>query len=288
MTERVWTVSDALEWMVGHFEREGVDAPRRSAEWLLSSATGLSRVEAYAFYDRPLSEEERAALRDGVRRRAAGEPLQYVTGEMPFRNIVVHVRPGVFIPRPETEVLVDVGLEAIEGVIDPVVVDLCTGSGCVACAIGLEVPAARVFATEISPVAVETARANVERLGLAGRVHVAQADLFEGVPPEMQGAIDLVMANPPYVPSGDLPDLPAEVRGFEPDVALDGGRDGLGMARRIMSEALKWLAPGGALAMELDERCAQRACEGARAWYQEVRVVHDLAGRERVLIGVGS
>lgn len=288
MTERVWTVRDALDWMVGYFEREGVDAPRRSAEWLLSAATGLSRVEAYAYHDRPLSDEERCALHEGVKRRRVGEPLQYVTGEMPFRKIVVHVRPGVFVPRPETEVLVDVGLEAIEGVDNPIVVDLCTGSGCVACAIASEVHSAKVFATDISPVSVEMARANASRLGLADRIDVVRADLFEGVPSEVRGSVNLVIANPPYVPSGDLPDLPAEVIGFEPDVALDGGRDGLDTARRIVSEAREWLAPGGALAMELDEGSIQSAHEGASESYPEVRIVNDLTGRRRVLLGIGE
>jgi release factor glutamine methyltransferase len=111
MGERVWTVKDALDWTVAYFEREGVEAPRRSAEWLLSAATGLSRVEVYAFHERPLSDDERTTLREAVKRRAAGEPLQYVTGEMPFRHLVVRVEPGVFIPRPETEVLVDAALE---------------------------------------------------------------------------------------------------------------------------------------------------------------------------------
>ena len=285
MGERVWTVKDALEWTVAYFEREGVDSPRRSAEWLLSATTGLSRVEVYAFHERPLSDNERQTLRGGVKRRAAGEPLQYVTGEMPFRHIVVRVEPGVFIPRPETEVLVDVALELIADVDEPVVLEMCSGSGCIACAIATERPSARVVATEIAPHSAGVARANVERLGVTDRVTVLEGDLFAEVPLELRGRVDLVIANPPYIPSGDLPELPAEVLGFEPHLALDGGPDGLDVVFRIAVEARPWLAPDGVLAMEIDETCAKHASEGLGEWYQEVRIVRDLAGRDRVVVG---
>ncbi len=285
MAERVWTVKGALDWTVGYLGRGDVDSPRLSAEWLLSAATGLSRVELYAYHDRPLSDDERTTLRETVKRRAAGEPLQYVTGEMPFRHIVVHVRPGVFIPRPETEVLVDVGLMALEGVVNPVILDLCTGSGCVACAIASEIPSAMVYATELSRVSVDTARKNAVRLGVGERVTVVEGDLFTGLPDELQGRVDLVISNPPYIPSSDLPDLTADVLGFEPHLALDGGADGLDVARRIMSGGVEWLAPGGAIALELDEGCVGSGCAGAKEWYQEVRVMRDLAGRDRIVTG---
>jgi release factor glutamine methyltransferase len=285
MGERVWTVKDALDWTVAYFEREEIDSPRRSAEWLLSAATGLSRVEVYAFHERPLTDEERTTLREGVKRRAAGEPLQYVTGEMPFRHIVVRVEPGVFIPRPETEVLVDVALELIADVDEPVVLEMCSGSGCIACAIATERPSACVVATEIAPNSAGVARGNAERLGVTDRVTVLECDLFAAVPEELRGTVDLVIANPPYIPSSDLPDLPVEVLGFEPNLALDGGPDGLDIVRRIASEAQSWLAPGGVLAMEIDETCAKGASEGVGEWYQEVRTVRDLAGRDRVVVG---
>ncbi len=285
MAERVWTVKDALDWTVAYFEREGVEAPRRSAEWLLSAATGLSRVEVYAFHERPLTDEERTTLREGVKRRAAGEPLQYVTGEMPFRHIVVRVEPGVFIPRPETEILVDVALDAIAGVAAPLVLEACTGSGCIACAIATERPDARVVATEISPRSAAVALENASRLGVAGRVTVVECDLFAGVPAELRGSVDVVVSNPPYIPSADLPDLPAEVLGHEPHLALDGGADGLDVVRRIAEQALGWLAPGGVLAMEIDESCGETASKGVGEWYQEVSVIRDLAGRDRVVVG---
>lgn len=285
MSARVWTIKDALDWTVAYFEREGVEAPRRSAEWLLSAATGLSRVEVYAFHERPLAEEERTVLREGVKRRATGEPLQYVTGEMPFRHLVMRVRPGVFIPRPETEVLVDVVLDAIGDLEAPLVLEACTGSGCIACAIATEHPEARVVATELAPVSAAVAVENAERLGIGDRVCVHECDLFSEVPLELQGEVDLVVSNPPYIPSADLLELPNEVSAHEPHLALDGGKDGLDVVRRIAAEAFCWLKPGGVIAMEIDESCGEAASKGVGEWYQEVRVIRDLAGRDRVVVG---
>lgn len=283
--DQVWTVKAALDWCTTFLADKGDEHPRRSAEWLLSAATGLSRVEIYAFHDRPLTAEERATLREGVKRRATGEPLQYVTGEVAFRHLVVKVRPGVLIPRPETEVVVDEALSAIVDVEEPLVADPCTGSGAIALSIAQERPTARVWATDLSHVAVDVARANAERLGLAERVTVAEANLLGGVEEGVRGCLHLVVSNPPYVPSADVPGLPAEVAGFEPHLALDGGPDGLDVFRRLAVDALEWLAPGGAIVVELDERMVRLAAEEAVQWYQDVRVVQDLTGRDRVLVG---
>jgi release factor glutamine methyltransferase len=283
--ERVWSVRDALDWTAEYFGRNAVDNPRRSAEWLLSAATGLSRVELYAHFDRELSDSERAAFRASIERRAAGEPLQYVTGEMPFRHIVLKVRPGVFIPRPETEVLVDEVLAAIDGVVAPVVVDLCTGSGAVAISVAHERPDARVFATEIVPGTADAARENAARCGVADRVTVVAGDLFTPLPEELRGAVHVVASNPPYIPTADLAGLPAEVGGFEPRIALDGGADGLDVVRRIVDGARTWLVPQGALVVETDTTRAQEAVNVMAAWYEGTRVVRDLAGRDRVATG---
>lgn len=286
--EQVWTVKAALEWTAGFLAEKSDEHPRRSAEWLLSASTGLSRVELYAYHDRPLTTEERALLRDAVRRRATGEPLQYVTGEVAFRHIVVKVRPGVLIPRPETEVLVDSVLPAVDAAIaergEALVADLCTGSGCVALAIAQERDRARVWAGDISPIAIEVTTDNIQRLGLAERTRVMQGDLFEALPRDLLGTLDVVVSNPPYVPSADVPTLPAEVAGFEPHLALDGGPDGLAVFRRILEEARRWLRPGGVLGVELDERMARSAASEAEQWYQGSRVVSDLSGRDRIIV----
>lgn len=287
-TSQVWTVQAALDWTSTFLAEKADEHPRRSAEWLLSAATGLSRVELYAYHDRPLTEEERALLREAVRRRAAGEPLQYVTGEVAFRHIIVKVRPGVLIPRPETEVLVEAVLPAVDAAITArataLVADICTGSGCIALAIAQERPAATVIACDISPLAVEVAEENAARLGLTDRVATGVGDLFAALPRELLGRLDVVVSNPPYVPSADVPDLPEEVAGFEPHLALDGGADGLAIYRRILTGAREWLCPGGVIGVELDERTARGAAVEAEEWYQQVRVVSDLAGRDRIVV----
>jgi release factor glutamine methyltransferase len=252
---------------------------------LLSAATELSRVELYAHFDQPLTDDERATFRASIERRAAGEPLQYVTGEMPFRHVVLKVRPGVFIPRPETEVLVDEVLAAIEGVTDPVVVDLCTGSGAIAISVAYERPDARVFATEIVPATAEVASENAARCGVADRVTVLTGDLFDPLPGDLRGTVHAVASNPPYIPTGDLADLPAEVGGFEPGVALDGGADGLDVVRRIAAGAGEWLVAKGALVIETDTTRAQEAVNVMAAWYEGTTVIRDLTGRDRVATG---
>jgi release factor glutamine methyltransferase len=285
--EQVWSVKAALDWTTAFLAEKADEHPRRSAEWLLSAATGLSRVEIYAFHDRPLSAAERTTLREGVRRRAAGEPLQYVTGEVAFRHLVLKVRPGVLIPRPETEVLVDTALPDVRRAIQlrssAKVADLCTGSGCIALSIASECPGASVFATDLSPTAIDVAAENAARLGLDDVVTPLVGDLFSALPDEALATLDVVISNPPYIPSADVPTLPAEIAGFEPHLALDGGPDGLEIYRRILSDAREWLRPGGLLAVELDERMVRKAAEEAVEWYEDVTVVSDLAGRDRIV-----
>lgn len=285
MAERVWTVKDALEWTVEFLGRKADEHPRRSAEWLLSAATGLSRVELYALYDRPLTPDERERYRTLVGKRAEGMPLQYVTGEMPFRHLVMHVEPGVFIPRPETEVLVDVVLEHISDITAPLVADLCTGSGCVAVSVAHEHPGATVWATDVDERAVEAARRNALHAKVADRVQVVHGDLFDPLPAHLRGRFDVVVSNPPYIPSADLPDLPPEVLGFEPGEALDGGSDGLDVFRRIAQESQGWLAPRGLVALELDSRRVAEAAAVLGTSYSCVMVRKDLTGRERIVYG---
>lgn len=348
----VWTVKRMLEWMRGYLERKGDENPRVSSEWLLSEACDLRRIDLYLNPDRPLDAAERDVLRGFVARRGAGEPLQYITGEAPFRYLTVKVRPGVLIPRPETEVLVSealsclpaagrrqaawsaessrqeaaavaelkerlaaaqeggaaAGAAAEAGVADAagagaagagaaagdrpedaaaplLVADICTGSGCIACAIASERPDARVIAVDVAPEAVALARENAAALGLADSVKVLQGDLGAPVPERYLGRFDLVVSNPPYVPTAVLADMPREVAEFEPALALDGGADGLDLFRRLVPWAASALKPGGGFACELHETCLDDAAAIAQAvGFSDVRVVRDLAERPRVLV----
>ena len=305
MPTDIWTIKAALDWTVGYLERKGDSNPRLSAEWLMSEATGLARIELYVNFDKPLSTDERAILRDFVARRGAGEPLQLISGKVAFRYITLFVEPGVLIPRPETEVLVseamaelalprvadhvsmgEQGEEVVEAQLPEMrVIDLCTGSGCIACSIASEYPAAQVLALDIAPKALALAQKNVEHLGLAGRVEVRESDLLAAAPVQSYSTYDLVISNPPYVPTQVCNTLPAEVSDWDPRLALDGGADGLDLFRRFLPDALECLKPNGVLAVELYEGHLSEACALAEAaGFNRVHQVNDLAGRPRVLV----
>ena len=317
MGDETWTVRRILEWIEGYLAQHGDANPRVSAQWLVSEALGVSRMQLFLDAERPLTADERAVLRNWTRRRGAGEPLQYITGETAFRHITVKVRPGVLIPRPETEVLVSEALALLPASPKPqdgldaevlrqyaeltgeeapagalfetaslLVADICTGTGCIACSIAYEHPLTHVIATDISPEAVALAQENVSALALDERVEVVECDLAEGVDDSLLGAFDLVVSNPPYVPTGVLSDIPGEVSDYEPALALDGGPDGLAVFRRLLDWCATALAPGGAFAFELHETCLEdAAAEADYAGFADVRIVDDLAGRRRVLTG---
>ena len=287
-SEELWTVRRILDWTIGFLERKGDEHPRLSAEWLLSNATGLSRVELYMSFDRPLMGEELDLMREGVRRRGAGEPLQYVTGEMPFRHIVLRCEPEVLIPRPETEILVDAALEGVDAsdASMPRVLEVGTGTGCIACSLAVERKNAIVIATDLSPRAARLAQRNADALNVGGRVDVVECDLIAGVPEELMGSFAVLVSNPPYIPSDVVPLLPYEVRGFEPGLALDGGNDGLDVFRRILEVAPAVLAAGGMLCVELFEENVHDAADLVREQdgWTHVEVREDLTHRPRVLV----
>ena len=290
MATEVWTVRRILTWTTGYLGRKGDEHPRLSAEWLLSNATGLSRVEIYMNFDRPLTPDELDLMRNGVRRRGAGEPLQCVTGEMPFRHLVLRCARGVLIPRPETEILVDAALEGVDAsnADMPRVLEVGTGTGCIACSIAGEREQTIVVATDISPQAATLARRNEEALGLGARVEIVECDLVDGVPEQLMGTFAVLVSNPPYIPSAVVPTLPMEVQGFEPGLALDGGQDGLNVFRRLLAVAPKILAPAGMLCVELFEENVHVAADLVRAepGWSTVEVREDLTHRPRVLVAV--
>ena len=287
-----WTIKRVLDWTSGYLERKGDEHPRLSAEWLLAAVTGLSRVELYTNFDRPLQPGELDEMHAAIERRAAGEPLQYVTGEMPFRHIVLRCERGVLIPRPETEILVGVALEGVDRAAaegGARVLEVGTGTGCVALSIASERPGTLVTATDLSPRAVELANRNRDALGLEDVVDVVECDLAAGVDPELMGSFAVLVSNPPYIPTRVLAEeVPAEVRDFEPELALDGGADGLDVFRRLLDLAPVALAPGGTLAVELFEGALDAAADLVRArdGWETVEVREDLTHRPRVLVAV--
>ncbi len=304
--DSIWTIKDILDWCKGYLEHYHDSQPLLSAQWLLSEVTGLSRIELYTHLDQPLSEEERATMREWVVRRAQGEPLQLISGKAPFRYLTIAVEKGVLIPRPETEILVSECFAALdlgktidlvtydnEGleVISPcnaqplAALDLCTGTGCIACSLASEYPAATVLATDIDSHALELAQKNVDELGLTDKVTVLHSDLFEALLPKYETYFDLVISNPPYVPSAVVDSLEGEVADYDPRLALDGGDDGLDVARRIFPDAYRVLKPGGLLGMELfEEHLLQAQMLAQQAGFEHCEIKKDLTGANRVLL----
>jgi release factor glutamine methyltransferase len=256
---------------------------RLDAELLAAHAFGMSRIELYAHFDRPLAASELATYRDLVSRRLAGEPVAYLCGHKEFWSLDLLVDPRVLIPRPDSETLVEEALDRLAGSGAGLrIADVGTGSGALALALAKQRPEAQVFASDISLDALAVARANAERLGLA--VTFVQGDLHQPLLPA--SPFDLMVANLPYIPSADIDGLAAEVRS-EPLLALDGGADGLALVCRLVAGAPELLQPGGCLALEVGAGQAGAVEELLRgAGFGGVRARRDLAGIERAVSGV--
>lgn len=291
MDGRTWTCKDILDWTTSYLERKGDEHPRISAQWLLCAVTSLSRVELYTHFDQPLSPEELAAMHKAIERRVAGEPLQYVTGDTAFRHIIVRCEPEVLIPRPETELLVDFVLDGLPRAADgtpmpALVLEVGTGTGCIACSLARERAKTHVVATDVSPAAIALATRNRDALHLAPYVDIVPSDLAAGIDPALMGHFEALVSNPPYIPSAVIPTLPHEVEGFEPHLALDGGQDGLDIYRRLLDLAPRALRPGGLLAVELFETTLDEAAYLAReqVGWASVEVREDYTHRPRFLV----
>ena len=269
--------SEVLRRAAVYLDRHSVESPQATAEVLLIHVLRTDRAGLYARTE-GLDAREARMFGRAICQRCAGTPVQHLTGEQVFRRLALEVRPGVFVPRPETEVLVEHALGALGDDEGPVVVDAGTGTGAIALAIKDERPGAKVFATDRSPEAVELAGANAERLGLD--VTVIEGDLLQPLPADLRGWVDLVVSNPPYVPPEELEDLPPEVRADPPLALVDDGA----VYGRLAAQALRWLRDGGALALEIDARRGPDVAEVLRRDFVDVRVESDLAGRDRVVV----
>lgn len=391
MPNETWTIKRCLDWTRDYLRDKGDERPRLSAEWLLSGVTGLSRTEIYMSFDKPMSPEELARMHSAVVRRAKGEPLQYIIGETDFRTITVACVPGVLIPRPETELLVEetlkyidadvlgaaasrprsrvelpwnaeiqaareaelataaaqsedrlverelteediaaleedaeleagdsgdsgdeVGLQTTvprdgEGVLGSAsangvntsddddsasqvarVLEVGCGTGCISLSIAAERPEHTCcVAIDIEPRAVDLSIRNRDALGIAPDVvDVRLGNLVSPLNRETEwGTFDVLVSNPPYIPTSVMGNLPHEVADYEPALALDGGEDGLDIFRRLVNAAPHMLKPGGLLACELYEGHLDQAASLCRAaGMREVRVVNDLTNRPRIIL----
>ena len=273
------TLAEVLRRSTGYLEQHGSPTPRLDAELLLAHGLGLSRIELYTQYQRPLDDDELAACRELVRRRGLREPVAYVIGSWGFRGLDLAVDARVLVPRPETELLVDRCLELLDGVERPRVVDVGTGSGAIALSLKSERPDAEVVACDISQDALDVAAANAARLGLDVELHIS--DLLAQVPGD---GFRLVVSNPPYVSEREMADLEPEVAEHEPRLATVAGPDGFEIYRRLLPEAAGRLVDGGSLALECGGGQAPAlVAELAAAGYGQAGIDPDLAGIERVV-----
>jgi len=279
------TVGEALRWGREVLRGAGCESPALDAELLLSEVLGWTRARVLAHPEAALNPAQGAAYRRLVGRRARREPLAYILGRRAFWGMDLKVRPGVLIPRPETELLVE---RALAWVLERggrawsgTVADVGTGSGAVVVALARELPWARFWATDASPEALWVAQENACRQGVVHRIRFARGDWLAPV----EGPVDCIVSNPPYVPSGELDRLAPEIARYEPRPALDGGPDGLAAYRRLVPQAARALSPGGALFLEVGYDQADAVSDLLRGHFPgwKVERVRDLGGHWRVV-----
>lgn len=282
--EETWTILRVLQWTTGHFKRRGIEQPRANAEVLLAHVLEIDRIQLYLHFDKPLGTAELARYRESVRRRAAREPSQYITGRQEFWSLEFEVGPAVLIPRPETEILVERSADLFRESVGTAL-DLGTGSGAVAVALARECPSIRIVGTDRSPEALAVAQRNSARHLVRDRVHFVAMDLFSAfrLP---ACAFDLIVSNPPYIGDADFEDLPPEISRFEPERALRGnGPDGLDIIRRILADARSFLKKDGHLFIEIGKGQAEILLEipPARFGMKRMEFIKDFSDIDRVL-----
>ncbi|MDF1564629.1 MAG: peptide chain release factor N(5)-glutamine methyltransferase [Deltaproteobacteria bacterium] len=277
-----WTVKELLGWTTPFFEKKGASSPRLDAELLLAEVLSCERLQLYLDHDRPVDEDERAAFRRLVERRAAGEPVAYLLGRREFYGRSFRIDSRVLVPRPETELLVDAALALIPGGGQDPVLDLCSGSGCIGVTLAAERPTLSVVAVELSPDAAALARENAEQLGVSERYEQREGDLFEALAEGERFAA--LTANPPYIAPASWEGLPPEVR-HEPRMALLAPEEGLALSRRILREGRAFLLPGGHLLLEHgEEQGPTLRAEALALGWSAAEVRRDLAGHDRLLV----
>ena len=276
------TSREVLRWAVDRLGAE-VPSPQVDAERICMQVLHLDRAQLYSI-DRELTLSERHHIESLVERRRTMEPLQYLTGSQGFRRLDLLVGPGVLIPRPETEMLVEVAIESIKGIEAPRVLDIGTGSGAIALSIATEVPTSRVWATDVSAEAIAWAARNLERMGLENAV-LLQSDLFSQIDSDLRGGFDVVVTNPPYLSEDDLVRATPDIRDHEPLLATVAGPTGLEVTERIVKEAVDWLRPGRPLLIETWTGQWPQLKRVMEQSYDRVKVHPDLNGALRVAEG---
>jgi len=267
MSQKTWTIQEILNVTTEFLKQKGIESSRLCSEVLLSHQLKKSRVELYLEFDQPLSEHDVALYRALVRRRLKREPLQYITGHQEFWSLDFSVSPAVLVPRPETEILVEEALKLEQGNMlpgsasgQPTILDLGTGSGAIAVSLAKEIERAVLWASDISSEALAVARENAKHHNVSDRITFCHGDLWQALA-NSPVTFDMIISNPPYIPSETFHTLPPEVCSYEPRIALDGHEKGMHFIERIIKEGGTYLKPGGWLLIEMDPGQTEEALE---------------------------
>jgi release factor glutamine methyltransferase len=279
-----WTVFKLISWTETYFTRHQIDSPRLTAEILLGFCLGVRRLDLYLQHDRPLEKQELARFKTLIQRRKNHEPVAYITGEKGFFESSFQVGPGVLIPRPDTETLVTTTLSVLDEIPrnPQKILELGVGSGAIVISLAKARPEHLFFAGDISRIALDAARKNAAREKEIGTIHFFNGSWF--APLATGPFFDVIVSNPPYIPTEDIFGLAPEIRDHEPRSALDGGHDGLTCIRELVTHAGDFLVPGGQLLLEMgfDQKADVTALAKACPQFDQINIVQDLAGQNRV------
>lgn len=280
MASETWSVRRLLEWTEEFLRKKGIESPRLEAQILLAHTLGCKKIDLYVRHEEEPAEDRRTAFREMIKKRSEGMPTAYLVGYREFYSLTFSVSPDVLIPRPDTETLVMEALRLLKPLASPSVLDIGTGSGCIAITVAKQHKSALVAAIDQSPTALSIARKNVEQHAVGDRVTLFEGDLFA---PIAGRTFDMILSNPPYIAHGEFSALDVGVRDFEPRTALDGGPDGLDYYRRIAASAGQFLNPGGIVLVEIGSTQEAAVSELFANGFEVGKVIRDLSGQPRVL-----
>jgi release factor glutamine methyltransferase len=286
-TNNQWSIIELMRWTTSYFKDHDIDSPRATAEILLAHALKLKRIDLYLNYDKPLLDDELQRFKALIKRRIKREPVAYIIGVKEFWSLDLKVNQNVLIPRSETECLVEKALDLLsQSPPTPArrILDLGTGSGAIVMALASQLPQHIYFASDRFRPAVEVARGNAGRFEHSQRIHFFVGDWFSALN-ESETCFDMIVSNPPYIPSEDIGGLQPEISRYEPLAALDGAKDGLACYRKIISVAHNYLATAGALVLEIghDQRSDVRGIAAGVNRYAEFNCARDYSGYDRVV-----
>jgi release factor glutamine methyltransferase len=281
-----WTIIKILLWTESYFKDHSIDSPRLTAEIMLGFSLGIKRLDLYLQYDRPLEKNELAGFKALIKRRIDREPVAYITGEKGFYESDFQVKKGVLIPRPDTELLVETAIDHLgpkePSLLAKNVLELGVGSGAIVISLARACPGHNYFGCDLSPVALNTAIENAANL-VETPIRFFQGSWFNAI--NAEESFDLILSNPPYIPTKDIEELALEIKNYEPRLALDGGEDGLSSIRDILDNARGRLVPGGRILIEMgfDQKEGVAAIARLFSEYERVEFLKDLAGHTRLV-----